>query len=113
MKILINTVIGGFGFSDEALQLMHDAGIKGIEKTNTPGVDEKHQMIWCDPFTFERTDLAAIEIVERIGSERASGEYCILEVAEIPDDVKRWDIFTHDSGYEDLIYGDYKWYDKD
>ena len=52
------------------------------------------------------------ELVERIGSERASGEYCILEVAKIPNDVKRWDIIASDSGYENLIYGDYKWCDE-
>ena len=114
MKVILNKCYGGFGVSKEAYELY--AKKKGVtlywyEYAN----DESYKRATSyDPFNkalvkdfgdvvvkpnddfwdyylrlneSSRTDSALIEVVEELGSERASGPYSKLVVVDIPDDL--------------------------
>lgn len=103
MKVLINSGVGCFGLSFEAMEILYKNQIKGIYKQND-------DIYWIDHLEFKRNDQKAIELIEQIGLQRACGDFCKLEIVSIPDDVKRWEIVTDDSGNENIVYGDYYWY---
>jgi hypothetical protein len=63
MKVLINRVYGGFGFSDE---------FKGLI-----GIDYEWDVL--------RHDQELIQKVEEFGLEKTSGLYSVLEIVEVPD----------------------------
>ena len=44
----------------------------------------------------ERTDTLLIEMIETLGAERASGAFAKIRIAEVPDDVRDWDLVNVD-----------------
>ena len=81
MKICINTCFGGFGLSDEALQML------GFE-TRYPWIS--------------RTDSCLIEVVNTLG-EAANGYSARLAIVDIPDEATDWEIEEYD-GSEGIVY---------
>ena len=81
MKICINTCFGGFGLSDEALQML------GF-KTRYPRIS--------------RTDPRLIEVVSTLG-EAANGFCARLAIVSIPDEATDWEIEEY-YGSEGIIY---------
>jgi hypothetical protein len=99
MKIVINSDYGGFGLSDEAMELYLTR--KGIPfdkkpwKFNEyifvkPGTEDDLYLHW----DVERDDPVLVQVVEELG-EKADGRYSQLKIVEIPDDVE-WDIQEYD-----------------
>jgi hypothetical protein len=82
-KIVINTDFGGFGLSDQALDLYKIlTGIPSIEEIS----------YWEIP----RDNAILVQIVEQLG-DRADGHYSTLKIVEIPAGVE-W----HIAGYDGL-----------
>lgn len=77
MKIVINNCYGGFGLSDEACKEL------GISNEYSY-VDE-----------IKRNDKKLVAVVERLGSDRASGNGSELKVVNIPNGVE-WEIIDYD-----------------
>jgi hypothetical protein len=120
MKIVINTVFGGFSLSDVALCLY--ASKKSI--TLYPTSDEYHttyftvpegeQFKWSDSMSREeriavssqineqilysgnipRDDTALVQVVQELGAA-ADGEYSVLKIVDIPDEID-WYIVEYD-----------------
>ena len=80
MKVVINSDYGGFGLSDEALELY--ANKKG------KSADDIYF------FDISRDDPDLIEIVEHLG-QKANDSYAQLKIVEIPDGVN-WYIAEYD-----------------
>lgn len=80
MKIVINECFGGFGLSEEAMNILK--------------ID--------DDYGIDRADPALIKVVEELG-DRASGCCAKLAVVEIPDEATDYDISEYD-GAESVIY---------
>jgi len=78
MKIVINACFGGFGLSKAAYK---ELGIKW----------DKYGYEYND----KRTDKKLIKVVEKLGSEKASGELAELRIVNIPDDIE-WEINNYD-----------------
>ena len=118
MKIVINTIYGGFGLSREAIILY--AELKGVklyegekesfiqsfytipfeqfkemyeEAKITRVYDKVNSFYWYPDY--ERNDPLLIKVVEELGVEAASGKYAQLKVVEIPDDIM-WEIDEYD-----------------
>jgi len=102
MKIVINSEHGGFGLSDEAMDLY-------LTRKGLPFVKEQWKFGSSNGFIFmksddkkecyfeseiERNDPVLVQIVEEMGDE-ANGNYSSLKIVEIPDDVK-WYIGEYD-----------------
>lgn len=104
MKIVINVGVGIFSLNSELLKILYENNIKGIYK-----LDNK-DFYWIDHSEFRRDDQKAINLIEQFGVEQASGDFCVVEIVSIPDDIKRWDLVICEEGYENIVYGDYKWY---
>ena len=84
MKIVINSVYGGFGLSKEALEYM--------------GIDSDYRV--------DRTDPKLVECVEKLG-KRANGDYADLKIIEIPDGI---DVTIDDyDGIETVIEEGHYW----
>ena len=85
MKILINRCYGGYGISNEAIELWFSK--KGLpmktEITDYGDTRYYHEdnIVW----SIDRNDPTLIEIFEEIGSERTSGEHANLTLEELPD----------------------------
>jgi hypothetical protein len=80
MKIVINKCYGGFGLSEEAMDLyLERKGMQG-EKLHDSEI--------------RRDDPVLVEVVEELGI-LASGKYAEIEVVDIPDDVD-WYIEEYD-----------------
>jgi hypothetical protein len=94
MKVVINTEYGGFGLSDEALEMY--AKIKGLE----PGSFYSYDI--------ERDDPVLVQVVETLGDDRAGDRYAYLKVVEIPDGIS-WHIMEYD-GIE-TIHEDHRSWD--
>ena len=80
-KIVINACFGGFGISDEALDLYKI--LTGIP----PATDVYYWEI-------SRDDATLVQIVEQLG-DRANTRYGELKIIEIPDDIE-WHIHEYD-----------------
>ena len=92
-KIVINTDFGGFGLSDQALDLYKI--LSGI-----PPITDIYY--WEIP----RDNAILVQIVEQLG-DRAGGEYSSLKVIEIPDGVE-WHIHEYD-GMEHIAENHRTW----
>ena len=89
MKVVINTDFGGFGLSDEALQLY--AAKKGIQ------LGERYQFGGYEGLydgDIPRDDPVLIEIIEHLG-QAANGDFAELKIVEIPDGIV-WHISEYD-----------------
>ena len=80
MKIVINRCFGGFGLSDQALEMYSTA--KKLNPNN------------CWESEIARDDPVLVHIVESLG-EQANGKYSELKVVDIPDDVD-WIVEEYD-----------------
>ncbi len=96
MKVLVNDCYGGYGISLEAEQLYFTK--KGI---SFELIEERYgrgkylidgEVAYAE---IDRDDPILIEVVEEIGSERASGEHAELSISEIPDGCE-YDIHEYD-----------------
>lgn len=92
-KIVINTCFGGFGLSNQALELYKI--LTGIP----PAQDITYWEI-------ARDNPQLVQIVEQLG-ERADTRYSQLKVVEIPDDVE-WQIEEYD-GMEHIAEAHRTW----
>lgn len=75
-KILLNRCYGGFSLSEAA---------KNQYKTATQHVSRPPH--WYMDQDVRRDDPVLIEIVEKMGLDKASGSFAKLAIIEIPDDV--------------------------
>lgn len=75
-QVVVNCCFGGFELSQCALELYHDL---------TSGVHANGRLVCVDDI--RRDDPFLLQVIERLGLEMASGPYCKLGIAEIPDDV--------------------------
>jgi hypothetical protein len=110
MKVLVNTCFGGFGLSDAAFERYLDLnGTKWYrwkdsflnihttvpkeeyDKLSQP--EKNASFLWCGQI--ERTDPILIQVVEEMGSKKASGQHSELTIKEIPDDIE-WSIDDYD-----------------
>ena len=82
MKLVINVCYGGYGLSEEAEALL--------------GGEE-------EAYEYERNDERLIEVVEELGTERASGDYAELKVVELPENTTDYYINKYD-GLESVLY---------
>lgn len=108
-RIVINRCYGGFGLSDEAIELY--AELKGIILVksiypNTDGPLDTKEFYFInvvaegnmfEEYDIERDDPALVEVVIQL-KDRANGNHAELMVVEIPADVS-WNIANYD-GYE-------------
>jgi hypothetical protein len=134
-KIVINKCYGGFGLSNEAIELY--AKYKKIKLY--PEINKFNSITWwivpknkrvkpincgkvsldemsiynkqyekqtLDPHSIERNDKWLVKAVETLG-EKANGNCANLEIIEIPDDVK-WEIDEYD-GMETICEKHRKW----
>jgi hypothetical protein len=90
MKVVINTVFGGFGLSDKAMLELERRGVVKLLRTECPPlIDEPDE----DSNKF-RSHPEIVKIVEEMG-EGSFGDYARLEIVEVPDGVK-WHIESYD-----------------
>lgn len=114
IKIVINDCYGGFSLSKEALNLLDDKlAMQGLWLKDKDG-------IFLDNFSFGirknartsylyRSAPALVEVIEELGSEKASHPASWLVVIEIPvDSADYWDIFDYD-GKECVYDTRYMW----
>ena len=123
MKIVINTRIGGFDISAEALcelisqdceyvssyewtsRLSYEEWINfenGFEKELNSNRLKKDNIIFFydDNYNESRTDNCLIQTILKLG-KNANTQYSELKIIEIPDDVK-WYIHCYDDGTEEI-----------
>ena len=92
-KIVINTDFGGFGLSDQAIDLY---------KVLT-GIPPATDLYYWD---LARNDATLVQIVEQLDN-KAEGNYSSLKVVEIPDGVE-WHIHEYD-GLEHIAENHRTW----
>lgn len=130
MKIVINSCYGGFSLSDEAMaeyakligwKVVRSApnyeGDKGFclitDDLSLPDVITNKQ--WNSrerkiksSYDFERNDPILVQVVEKLGSKKASGECAELRIVDTPDGIS-WEIDEYD-GIESVEETHRKWY---
>ena len=80
-KIVINTCFGGFGLSDQAIELYK----------KLTGIPESEDVNYWE---LARNNEALVQVIEQLG-DSACGNYSNLKVVEIPDGVE-WHIHEYD-----------------
>jgi hypothetical protein len=70
-KVVINESFGGFGLSDDAKSRLKELGQEYAEE---------YDYEWKIP----RHDPILIQVVEELGTDKASGSHCRLRIAKIP-----------------------------
>lgn len=70
----------------------HDVYAFNIDKGDSFSDDDRTGLIWCEP---DRTDPDLITVVEKL-KNKANGACASLDIIEIPDDVKDWEIEDYD-----------------
>ena len=134
MKVAVNRCYGGFGLSNEAVELI--AKKKGMNITKVPTA-YKFDRVWClgdlssflklektfhtssedrkkylsrkiSPYTFykDRTDKDLLEVIQELGST-VNDRTSNLEIVEIPDDIE-WEISEYD-GMESIEEKHRRW----
>jgi len=96
MKVLINTLAGGFNPSDKLLSRYKELGGKVYYFPNLMG--KKYFLEMSEGL---RRDPTLIKLVEQLGAE-ANGPYCELEVVEVPSNVYK--IRADEDGSEFVDY---------
>ena len=87
MKVVINTCYGGFDLSEKAMLELERRGAVKLSRTDSGLYIEDE----TDEF---RSHPELVKIVEEMG-EDSFGNYTMLEIVEVPDDVK-WHIDSYD-----------------
>jgi hypothetical protein len=121
MRVLINRCFGGFGLSDQAFEaLLERRGIAferqerqpdswmGVAYYRAGHVGEDEHYLSQHELASDRADADLIAVVDALGLEAASGEYCELAMVEIPDGVS-WHIAEYD-GMEHVAEDHRTWY---
>lgn len=93
MKVAINTRVGGFNLSHEAIVAYWTR--KGCVVEVKPTEWEPHCSYTVDDMPVSanggdipRHDPVLIQIIEELGEKAARGCYCILKIVDIPDGVE-------------------------
>lgn len=94
MKIVINRSWGGFGFTKKVAK---ELGALKYEK------DDGKRYYYVSEAESYRTSPKLMELIEKWGSKRVSGEYANLVIKEIPDEATDYMIQEYD-GMETLYY---------
>jgi len=106
MKILVNDCFGGYGISLEAELLYLQKKEISYELLEERYGKGKYLINGEETYLhLSRTDEVLIEVVEEIGSERASGMHAQLSISEIPDGA---DYSIHE--YDGTEYVDNTWF---
>jgi hypothetical protein len=104
MKVVINTIYGGFGLSDQAMKLFLEkkkikytvdprpSGDSFFYTQPTTSSEVENQMIWEGDIN--RDDPILVQVVEEL-KDRANGQHANLKVVEIPDDIE-WYVEEYD-----------------
>jgi len=87
MKVLINRCYGGYGISDEAIELWLEKKYLSYDKEfYRHGSD--YRILGesrVNSYTIDRADPFLIEVFEELGSNRTSSAFADLELVELPD----------------------------
>lgn len=108
MKVVINICYGGFGLSSKAVERCIELGLglteyKGNFYADPDAyfvkINEEYFCIKGDDKEF-RCNPVLIQVIEELGSGKASGNLAKLKIVEIPfDTTEGWDIDEYD-GFE-------------
>lgn len=91
MKVVINTKLGGFNLSEEAMDIL--GKLMCVQEIDVHEIDRHNPYL--------------VSVVEKLGAD-AFGEHSNLKVVEIPDDVD-YEIFDFD-GIESIVDKKRVWY---
>jgi hypothetical protein len=103
MKLLINVCYGGYGLSNEALELWAKKKNLTLTKKTTEYGDYDYYVdgdTIISGYDIDRDDPTIIEVFEELGSERTSGNHSELSLVELPDGCE-YDITEYD-GWESI-----------
>jgi hypothetical protein len=103
MKLLINVCYGGFGISNEAIELWAKKKNIALTKRTTEYGDYDYYTDGDEIISgcfIDRDDPALIEVFEELGSARTSGDHSDLTLVELPDNCK-YDLTEYD-GWESI-----------
>ena len=106
MKVVINKCYGGFSVSEECAKRMAELGHEEAKREVGRGDRSWYGYICTDDI--ERADPILVQVIEEIGSERASGSCASLEIVNIPDGVD-FEICSYD-GLEHIAEKHRTWY---
>lgn len=107
MKIAINKCYGGFSLSNEAgielRKLDVNVTLKGEKYSdgncmniiNDLYLNNENFGIKDNNYHKWRSDKRLIQVIEKLGVEKASGEYSKIRIIDIPNDIE-WDIDEYD-----------------
>lgn len=93
MKIVINGKFGGFGLSEEAMELYRRKTGRDVLKQHV----EDYDLIF-------RSDPVLVAVVDELGSKRASGNHAKLQIVDVDDG--RPFLITEYDGREGIEYRD-------
>ena len=99
MKIVINSCHGGFGLSDESIELYakyKGLGLRKEEKRPGSILSSDYYLDdgWFNYREIERSDLALVRVVQELG-EKSNGFCASLKLVDIPNNVE-WQIEEYD-----------------
>jgi len=103
MKLLINVCYGGFGISNEAIELWAKKKNIALTKKTTEYGDYGYYVNGDEIVSendIDRDDPTLIEVFEELGSERTSGQHGELKLIELPDGCE-YDLTEYD-GWESI-----------
>lgn len=102
-KVVINTRYqGSFRLSVEALTLYAQRKGGVLKVTRRSNYIEFPDGRMFTPNFDDRTDADLIAVVEELGTDAASDEFCQLEIVTIPDDVTQW--FISEGDGDESVY---------
>ena len=101
-KVVINTRYqGSFTLSAEALTLYAQRKGGVLRSRRNQYIEFPDGRVFAPNFD-DRTDADLIAVVEALGTDAASGEFCQLEIVTIPDDVTQW--FISEGDGDESVY---------
>jgi len=86
MKVVINTMFGGFGLSDEAMLELERKGVVELIRSDDKFMPLMLDILVEDTIKF-RSHPELIRIVEEMG-EDSFGPFAQLDVIDVPDDIE-------------------------
>ena len=100
-KILINSDFGGFGLSDQAIELyLNKKGLKFTIEKKSPLFSKRSFIFYVNGVYFnehelKRDDPALIKTVEEIGLKESADTFGSFKIVKIPYDVE-WELKEYD-----------------
>jgi len=99
-KVVLNSCYGGFGLSEEAIQMLIDKhGLELDSELDYGYVDNDDFGIEDENYEAYRMDKRLVSVVEELGVKKASGKHAELRVVIVPDEVVEvhgWHIDDYD-----------------